>query len=420
MLPSLSGVSGRSAGVSAHTHPASEVVSGTFDDARISESSVTQHEAAIDHNALLNFLVAEHRKILDSGTSTIDLFSASKILTLIGAVSSGIDVKDPVETVADVDITLSGEQTINGVTTSASRIAVIGQTDDTENGYYLTAAGAWSRTTDADEDAEVTNGMTTIVLNSASTFYRHKIILSTADPITLGVTPLSFINIPALDFGTTAGTATEGNDSRVLTQDENNAAVGTDGVASSGNKYVTNSDPRNTDNRTDAVAIHDNVAGEIVAVDEKGSPVAADLVLIEDSEDSNSKKRVQIGNFPGSGGGLGYVLDWGAQMAGGDTGKFARSDGNPAASVVSVLDPESERTVPFAGNLDVFAWNTESATGSTVMKILKNQVVVQTKTLTGATGTISLSGAVVAGDQLAVEFDAGTGPDKSNFTIGIV
>lgn len=52
---------------------------------------------------------------------------------------------------------------------------------------------------------------------------------------------------------------------------------------------------------TDADAIHDNVSGEINAVTEKASPVAADKILIEDSEDSNSKKHVQIGNLPGGG-----------------------------------------------------------------------------------------------------------------------
>ncbi len=45
---------------SSHTHAASEVTSGTFADARISESSVTQHEGAIDHDALTNFVAAEH------------------------------------------------------------------------------------------------------------------------------------------------------------------------------------------------------------------------------------------------------------------------------------------------------------------------------------------------------------------------
>lgn len=49
---------------------------------------------------------------------------------------------------------------------------------------------------------------------------------------------------------------------------------------------------------TDDDAIHDNVAGEIAAVTEKGSPVSGDLLLIEDSADSNNKKRVQVGNLP--------------------------------------------------------------------------------------------------------------------------
>ena len=49
---------------------------------------------------------------------------------------------------------------------------------------------------------------------------------------------------------------------------------------------------------TDMDAIHDNVAGEIALVTEKVSPASADLLLIEDSADSNNKKRVQIGNLP--------------------------------------------------------------------------------------------------------------------------
>jgi hypothetical protein len=49
----------------------------------------------------------------------------------------------------------------------------------------------------------------------------------------------------------------------------------------------------------DTDAIHDNVAGEIAAISAKASPVGADVLLIEDSEDSNNKKKVTITNLPG-------------------------------------------------------------------------------------------------------------------------
>lgn len=48
----------------------------------------------------------------------------------------------------------------------------------------------------------------------------------------------------------------------------------------------------------DATAIHDNEASEISAITEKVSPVFADIVLIEDSEAANVKKRVQFANLP--------------------------------------------------------------------------------------------------------------------------
>lgn len=54
---------------------------------------------------------------------------------------------------------------------------------------------------------------------------------------------------------------------------------------------------------TDLTAFHRTVAGEIAAVAEKAAPVSADLLLMEDSEDSYAKKRVHVGNLPGGSGG---------------------------------------------------------------------------------------------------------------------
>lgn len=50
-------------------------------------------------------------------------------------------------------------------------------------------------------------------------------------------------------------------------------------------------------NGDDGTAIHDNVSGEIAAVTVKGTPVANDLVLIEDSASSNAKKRATLGSI---------------------------------------------------------------------------------------------------------------------------
>ena len=48
------------------------------------------------------------------------------------------------------NITLVGEQTIDGITTSASRVLVKNQTVSSQNGIYVSSATAWARATDAD------------------------------------------------------------------------------------------------------------------------------------------------------------------------------------------------------------------------------------------------------------------------------
>jgi hypothetical protein len=51
----------------------------------------------------------------------------------------------------------------------------------------------------------------------------------------------------------------------------------------------------------DDTAIHDNVAGEIAGLTQKVTPVGADHLLIEDSADSNNKKRALLSSLPGGG-----------------------------------------------------------------------------------------------------------------------
>ena len=90
--------------------------------------------------------------------------------------------------VATANVALTGEQTIDGVLTSASRILLVGQTAQAENGLYVTAAGAWSRAVDMDTDAETLLGTKVTVLEgdeNAKTAW----VMTTA-PATLGTNPM--------------------------------------------------------------------------------------------------------------------------------------------------------------------------------------------------------------------------------------
>ena len=60
----------------------------------------------------------------------------------------------------------------------------------------------------------------------------------------------------------------------------------------------TASTKTNVDNLISDASLISTVAGEINGLGEKAAPIGADLLLIEDSEDTNSKKKIEIGNIP--------------------------------------------------------------------------------------------------------------------------
>lgn len=114
----------------------------------------------------------------------------------VDSVAAGLrDFKDSVRVATTANIVLSGAQTIDGVSVIAGdRVLVKNQTTASENGIYACAAGAWSRSADADnspEGGEVTSGMYVYVsegtVNAESAW-----VLATVDPIVLGTTSLNF------------------------------------------------------------------------------------------------------------------------------------------------------------------------------------------------------------------------------------
>lgn len=69
----------------------------------------------------------------------------------VDSVAQGLEVKQSVRAATTANITLSGTQTIDGVSVIAGdRVLVKNQTTTSQNGIYVAAAGAWSRAVDAD------------------------------------------------------------------------------------------------------------------------------------------------------------------------------------------------------------------------------------------------------------------------------
>lgn len=68
------------------------------------------------------------------------------------------------------NIALTGLQTIDGVAVSAgTRVLVKNQTTTSENGIYIAAAGAWTRSTDTDTNGEVNGAMVTVTFGAVNT-----------------------------------------------------------------------------------------------------------------------------------------------------------------------------------------------------------------------------------------------------------
>jgi hypothetical protein len=118
-------------------------------------------------------------------------------------IAISIAYKGPADLVADANVTLSGEQTIDGVLTSTSRVAVVAQTDPSENGMYVTAAGAWTRTTDLDAGAEFPRA-TFVVLEGSAYAWTHWHCTNTSAP-TVDTDPINFVQVSIGASAYTAG-----------------------------------------------------------------------------------------------------------------------------------------------------------------------------------------------------------------------
>lgn len=130
--------------------------------------------------------------------------STDRRLGLIGNTA----YKAPVTVVAATNITLSGEQTIDGIAVLASnsagardRVLCVGQTDTTQNGIWDVSTSAWSRSLDANGNYDLAQG-TTVGVNRGNTYAGSYWRLTTSGAITIGTTSMTWARALTSDIST--------------------------------------------------------------------------------------------------------------------------------------------------------------------------------------------------------------------------
>jgi hypothetical protein len=146
-------------------------------------------------------MAAPSKSILDMGSNKIinildgtdpnDAMSLGQFDLAINSRTS----KKSVLVATTANITLSGFQTIDGVSVTASqRVLVKNQSTGSQNGIYLSSSGAWTRDTDFDTNTEADNGLL-VYIRQGSTQAGQYWKLDTTALITLGTTSLSFSRV---------------------------------------------------------------------------------------------------------------------------------------------------------------------------------------------------------------------------------
>lgn len=122
--------------------------------------------------------------------------------------------KNPVKAATTANITLSGEQTIDGqALTDGMRCLVKNQTDTTENGIYYVSTGSWTRTPDFDGAKDVVTGTTVFVVSGTTNGAEYWYVSTSGDPDPGDA--MAFTQAPIQDI--TVGT--------IATQNANNVAI---------------------------------------------------------------------------------------------------------------------------------------------------------------------------------------------------
>ena len=106
--------------------------------------------------------------------------------------NSAAAIKGPCHAATTANITLAGEQTIDGVAVvTGDRVLVKDQTAASENGVYVVDTGPWRRSKDFNRTRDVLEG-TQVYVTDGTTNAGLMFVITTDDPISVGTSSISF------------------------------------------------------------------------------------------------------------------------------------------------------------------------------------------------------------------------------------
>ena len=116
----------------------------------------------------------------------------------IDGVLSSLAIKAPCDAVAIANITLSGEQTVNGVAVVTNdRVLVTAQTSSVDNGVYDVKTTVWARSPDMDGNRDLVDG--TLVTVKTTTGQKFFYQVDATDPIVIGTSAITFLLISGFE-----------------------------------------------------------------------------------------------------------------------------------------------------------------------------------------------------------------------------
>ena len=256
-------------------HSASLLTSGTIPSARV--PTLNQNTTGTAANvsgtpALPNGTTATTQS---AGTNNTTLATTAYVDAASDAAALGLVVKTDCAVATTANISLSGEQTIDGVTTSTSRILVKDQSTASQNGIYTTASGSWSRVSDFDAAGDqIANAFVFVTAGTAGADTSY-VCTNDTDSQTVGTDDINWAQFNA------AGNLTAGTGLSKSTNTLSVAAAQTGITSVKHNSLIIGGNSQNNtiDFGTDDVILFDTDSTERMRVDAAGVDITGALTV---------------------------------------------------------------------------------------------------------------------------------------------